>query len=305
MAGGPAWDRDGRDWPNRAHSAFPFAAHMRWHVQRMGRGPVALFLHGTGAATHSWRRLLPVMAEHFDCIAPDLPGHGFTATPGADGLSLPGMARRIAALLAAMDARPSLIIGHSAGAAIAARMALDGLARPAGIVAINGALLPLAGFAGSVFSPLAKLLAGVPLVPWLVALRAEDRGLVERLLRGTGSAIDRAGVDFYARLFSRRGHVAATLGMMAAWDLAQLARELPKLEVPLAVLSGAQDKTVPAAEQRRVLSRLRQAESLTMPGLGHLAHEEAPEAVAAAILQFHCVQSALAPNAKPPLVSEA
>ena len=83
MAGGPAWDRDGRDWPNRAQSAFPFAAHMRWHVQRMGRGPVALFLHGTGAATHSWRGLLPVMATHFDCIAPDLPGHGFTATPGA------------------------------------------------------------------------------------------------------------------------------------------------------------------------------------------------------------------------------
>ncbi|MES2711378.1 MAG: alpha/beta fold hydrolase BchO [Pseudomonadota bacterium] len=304
MSGGPAWDRDGRDWPNRAHSAFPFAAHMRWHVQRMGQGPVALFLHGTGAATHSWRGLMPLMAAQFDCIAPDLPGHGFTATPGADGLSLPGMAGRVAALLDAMGARPSLIIGHSAGAAIAARMALDGLARTAGIIAINGAMLPLAGFAGSVFSPLAKLLAGMPLVPWLVALRAEDRGLVERLLRGTGSAIDRAGLDFYARLFSRRGHVAATLGMMAAWDLDRLARDLPKLEAPVGVLIGAQDRTVPPAVQRRVLTRLRHGESLTLPGLGHLAHEEAPEAVAAAILQFGFVQSALARDAKPPLVSE-
>ncbi|MBR0654489.1 alpha/beta fold hydrolase BchO [Plastoroseomonas arctica] len=304
MTGGPAWDRDGRDWPNRAHSSFPFAANMRWHVQRMGRGPVALLLHGTGAATHSWRGLLPILAKDFDSIAPDLPGHGFTATPAADGLSLPGMARRIAALLDALQARPSLIIGHSAGAAIAMRMALDGLARPDGIIAINGAMLPLAGIAGSVFSPLAKLLAGLPLVPWLVALRAEDRAVVERLLRGTGSSIDRAGVEFYTRLFSRRGHVAATLGMMAAWDLGRLERDLPSLELPLAVIIGANDRTVPAAEQRRVVARLRHAECITLPGLGHLAHEEAPDAVASAVSGLGFVRSALVRHAESSLVSE-
>lgn len=304
MTGGPAWDRDGRDWPHRPYSSFPFAANMRWHVQRMGRGPTVLLLHGTGAATHSWRGLMPVMAEHFDCIAPDLPGHGFTATPGEDGLSLAGMARRIAGLLAALDARPCIIIGNSAGAAIAVRMALDGLAKPAGLIAINGALLPLAGVAGSIFSPLAKLLAGLPLVPWLVALRAEDRSLVERLLRGTGSAIDRRGIDLYTRLFSRRGHVAATLGMMAAWDLPGLARDLPSLQVPLGMLIGANDRTVPAAEQRRVVARLRHAECVALPGLGHLAHEEAPEVVAQAILALGFVRSALAQDATTPLVSE-
>jgi len=304
MTGGPVWDRDGRDWPHRAYSSFPFATNMRWHVQRMGRGPVALLLHGTGAATHSWRGLLPRLAEDFDCIAPDLPGHGFTATPAGDGLSLTGMARRLTGLLAALDVRPSLIIGHSAGAAIAMRMALDGLAPSAGIIAINGAVLPLAGFAGSVFSPLAKVLAGLPLVPWLVALRAEDRTLVERLLRGTGSSLDRAGIDFYARLFSRRGHVAATLGMMAAWDLAGLARDLPKLDLPVALVIGANDRTVPPAEQRRAIARLRQGECLTLPGLGHLAHEEAPDVVADAIMGVDFVRSALVRHAESSLVSE-
>ena len=76
-----SWERDGRDWPNREASRFVEAGGLRWHVQQMGRGPVLLLLHGTGASTHSWRALLPLLAKSFTVVAPDLPGHGFTATP--------------------------------------------------------------------------------------------------------------------------------------------------------------------------------------------------------------------------------
>lgn len=77
------WDHDGRDWPNREHSRFVEAAGLRWHVQQMGRGPVLLLLHGTGASTHSWRALMPLLAAEFTVVAPDLPGHGFTSAPPA------------------------------------------------------------------------------------------------------------------------------------------------------------------------------------------------------------------------------
>ena len=40
------WERDGRDWPNRAWSRFVFADGLLWHVQVMGAGPVLLLLHG-------------------------------------------------------------------------------------------------------------------------------------------------------------------------------------------------------------------------------------------------------------------
>ena len=60
----------------------------------MGDGPDLLLLHGSGAATHSWRDLAPLLARDFRVIAPDLPGHGFTETPGGDGLSLPGIGAR-------------------------------------------------------------------------------------------------------------------------------------------------------------------------------------------------------------------
>ena len=104
----PLWERDGRDWPNREASRFVQAGGLRWHVQVIGAGPPLLLVHGTGAATHSWRGLVPLLAPYFTVIAPDLPGHGFTGRPAARGLSLPGMAAGLAALLDALDLDPVL-----------------------------------------------------------------------------------------------------------------------------------------------------------------------------------------------------
>jgi magnesium chelatase accessory protein len=281
-----SWEREGRTWPNRHASRFLRASGFRWHVQVAGSGEPLLLLHGTGAATHSWRGLLPLLAACFTVIAPDLPGHGFTDTPPAHALSLPGMAKAIAELLTALRLEPVLLAGHSAGAAVAALMTLERMIAPRAIISLNGALLPLRGGPGDlfIFSALARALVAMPIVPWLIARRAVDRSAVERLLRGTGSAIDTNGVDAYAAILRHPAHVAAALGMMAAWDLNALARALPSLAVPLTLVVGGNDKTIPPEEALRVRAILPSARIVTLPGLGHLAHEEDPEAVAAIVL---------------------
>ncbi|OZA31359.1 MAG: alpha/beta hydrolase, partial [Novosphingobium sp. 17-62-9] len=68
---GPRWDVEGRNWPNRSASRFIETPGLKWHVQIAGEGPVVLLLHGTGAATHSWRDVLPLLAQGFTVIAPD------------------------------------------------------------------------------------------------------------------------------------------------------------------------------------------------------------------------------------------
>lgn len=108
---------------NREVSQFVAAGGVRWHVQCMGSGPT--LVHGTGAATHSWRDLAPLLATPFILVLPDLPGHGFSRGPGGRVLSLPGMAAALAALLERLHTAPDLVLGHSAGAAILARMCLD------------------------------------------------------------------------------------------------------------------------------------------------------------------------------------
>ena len=271
-----AWERDGADWPNREASRFVRAGGFEWHVQIMGAGPVLLLLHGTGAATHSWRDLMPLLAADFTVVAPDLPGHGFTATPAAAQMSLPGMARAVAALLKALNVRPEIVVGHSAGAAIAARMCLDGMIAPRALVSLNGALLPLAHMPSELFAPLARLMASMPLVPRLAAHQAGKQNAVERLIAGTGSVLDADGVKFYRRVVGSSGHVNGALVMMANWGLRDLTRDLPRLQVPLTLVTGSADRTIPPQDAQRVRRLLPDARRISLPGLGHLAHEEQP-----------------------------
>ena len=274
------WERDGADWPNRDASAFVTAAGLRWHVQRLGAGPVVLLLHGTGAATHSWRDLAPLLAADHTVIAPDLPGHGFTSGAAPARLSLPGMARAVDGMLAELGVRPALAVGHSAGAAVLVRMCLDGTIAPRALVSLNGALLPFGGVPGRVFSPLARLLSRSTLVPRLFAARARERAAVERLIRSTGSTLDARGIALYQRIVGNPGHAAAALAMMANWDLGALSRELPRLRVPLTLVVGERDRTVSPTEAARVARLLPSARLVRLPGLGHLAHEEDPQQIA-------------------------
>ena len=107
------WNREGLIWPHREASTFVTVGKARWHVQRMGSGPPLLLLHGTGASVHSWRDLMPLLAQDYTVIAPDLPRHAFTTGHDAYAMSLPAMAAEVAELLKALDVQPAAIIGHS------------------------------------------------------------------------------------------------------------------------------------------------------------------------------------------------
>ncbi len=279
----PDWSIEGRDWPNRAHSRFVDAGGLRWHVQVAGDGPVLLLLHGAGAATHSWREVLPVLAETFTVVAPDLPGHGFTATPRGDGLTMPGMARGVAALLGELGLTPTAVAGHSAGAGVMCRLVLDGHVAPVPLVSLNGALQPFPGIAAKLFPGLARVLFVNPLMPQVMAWQARLPGAVAKVIAGTGSRLEARGVDLYARLFQRSGHVAGALGMMANWDLDALARDLPKLAAPLTLVAGERDTTIPPSVARKVARAVVGARVDIFPGLGHLMHEEQPARFAALI----------------------
>ncbi|UYO54178.1 alpha/beta fold hydrolase BchO [Rhodopseudomonas palustris] len=291
----PDWQRDGGDWPHRDRSRFVEAAGLRWHVQQMGRGPTLLLLHGTGAATHSWRDLAPLLAEHFTVIAPDLPGHGFTETPERGRMSLHAMAEDIDALLGALGQRPALVAGHSAGVAVLARMCLAGLIAPSGLVSLNGALLPIGGRAGRWMLPLARVLAGSAMVPRLVARFARTKGMVERMIADTGSSLNPGGIELYRGLVCSPGHVAAALTMMASWRLEHLAAELPRLTPRLLLVAGSNDKTIASTDAERVQAMVPGARSVIMPGLGHLAHEERPQDVAGLMVEFARELGALPP----------
>lgn len=293
----PDWDRDGADWPNREYSRFVEAAGLRWHVQRRGRGPVCLLIHGTGASTHSFRDLLPRLAENFDVIAPDLPGHGFTSRPTDDeGLSLVGMAAGIVALLSVLDVAPTIAVGHSAGAAILCRLGLDRTFHPAEIISLNGALLPLSGFKHPAVTPLVRAIASSDWVSRFFARRLESPREVARMLAATGSTLDARGMELYGRLSRSPAHAGAALTMMAVWDVRPLERQLASLTVPLTLVVGSRDRMILPGEASKVRRLLPTAQLVQFPELGHLAHEERPDFIAELVVTHARLRGVLVPS---------
>lgn len=281
-----SWEHDRAHWPHAEYSRFVDVGEVHWHLQDLGQGPVVLLVHGTGASTHSWAGLMPLLATRFRVITLDLPGHGFSRINLPRGSSLTGMADALAKLLQVEDIHPAVAVGHSAGAAVLARACLDGGLQARLLISLNGALLPLRGLAGQLFAPAARLLARVSLVPSLFARRATDRRLVVRLLGDTGSRVPAASADCYQRLMCTPTHVAAALQMMANWDLDPLTRALADLPCPLYLVACGNDRTVPPSDAEQLARRLPQGHLVRIPGLGHLGHEEDPGRFAELIIEL-------------------
>ena len=281
---------DGRDWPNRTASRFLRAGGINWHLQEMGpaddTAPVIWLLHGTGASTHSWRDLIPELASNYRVFAPDLPGHGFTGHPPGSQLSLRGMAMLVARLIDTVGTPPDIIVGHSAGVAIAVRMVLDDAVHPDSVVSLAGALMPMGGQNSNLMSLAAKMLAVNPLIPRIFAWRSRDQSVVQELLDRTGSVIDEEGLRCYSMLAQTPAHAKGALTMMANWNLRHMAQDLRSFTLPLLLVTGEKDKMIPARDTALILELVPSARPEPLAGLGHLAHEEAPAKVAGLIRKF-------------------
>jgi magnesium chelatase accessory protein len=275
------WPGDAAGWPMAERSRLVLHRPHRWHVQEAGSGPLILLIHGAGGATQSWRGVFPLLAERARVVAVDLPGQGFSQAGARSRLGLDHMAGDLWSLCRSEGWAPAVIAGHSAGAAVALRMAELGATTR--VVGVNAALGNFKGMAGWLFPLLAKALALSPLSAGLFSATVTEQA-VRDLIRGTGSEIDAAGMGYYLRLARDRAHVDGTLGMMAQWRLDGLLERLPANTARAVLVVGTGDLAVPPETSRRAAAVMRAARVLELPGCGHLAPEEDPAAVAAAIL---------------------
>ncbi|WP_434612614.1 alpha/beta fold hydrolase BchO [Tabrizicola sp. M-4] len=278
-------DRMPPDWPFRAQTRRIAARPHDWNViDTGGDGPALLLLHGAGGAGHSFRNLIPLLAPRYRVIVPDLPGQGFTRSGARGRYGIDAMAEDMATLCQDMGVAPLALIGHSAGAALALRMA--SLLNPRGIVGINAALGAFDGAAGVMFPLLARVLAVTPFIPHVVARLWGNPATVAKLLTATGSPLDATGQAQYLTLVRDATHVDGTLGMMAQWRLDDLMRQLPTIATPTLLIASSGDLAVPARISQDAARHMPAATYAELPGHGHLVHEEAAAEVADLILPF-------------------
>jgi pimeloyl-ACP methyl ester carboxylesterase len=252
-----------------------------------GTGPhTVVLLHGFSDNLLTWRRVVPALAVGHRVVAIDLPGHGATSrrfrAPLLDGYA--------AVVLEVLDAlgidEPVSLIGNSMGAAVAAVFAAAHPHRADGAVLI--------GMPGLTCVPRSWRAAASR--PASIAMRTALRPVpVGHLQRGFGwiyahAACPRVGMidpstlagycASYAdrtRLFGLSEIARALLSELRA---VELARMLPRLQVPVLQVWGRHDRLVPP---RRVQQSER---TVVLPGCGHCPQLDAPDRLLGVVLPF-------------------
>jgi pimeloyl-ACP methyl ester carboxylesterase len=247
-------------------------------------GVPVLMLPGWASCVYEYRKTIPALAAAgYRAIAVDLKGHGLSDKPEGRGeYTLASMAAHALEILDALDIARARLVGHSLGGAIAAEVALRAPDRVHQL-----ALIDPVGYGRMWVAVIARWLTPAlvsPYLGWLSARRVVR--LAVRFAWGRGSPTER-DIDEYWAAVSQPGFVAAMRALVheIEWSACEDGR-LRRLAVPLLVLFGSEDRVV---HQRALACYARDvptARTVLIQGAGHIANEEAPDAVNHALLKF-------------------
>lgn len=239
-------------------------------------GPRVVLLHGLGSSSADWPEQQAVLQARHQVVAVDLPGHGGSPLP-PDRLTIEGMARDVAALLARVGEEPAHVVGLSLGACVALRLALQSPARVRTLTLVNPfARVQPAGPGDLAQLALRLLLLGTApmetvaanvarrLFPW-----PEQRALYDSAVASLAATPRRAYLAAMRALarFDARGQVAA-------------------IRQPTLIVAGDRDTMVPLAAKTALVAAIPGARLLVIPASGHATPHDQPAAFNRALLEF-------------------
>jgi 3-oxoadipate enol-lactonase len=241
-----------------------------------GNVPV-LLLHGLGTDGSSWVLQLAALAgAGFRPIAPDAPGFGASGYNGK-GWSAHRLADQLADLLRGLEAVPAHVIGLSMGGVLAQQFAHDHPALVSKLILVSTftVLRPdsPSGWKYFLRRAFSVLTRGPDAQAQIVAERvfpeARDAELRAMLVRSIRSADPRA----------YRGAMLTLAGFDSR-------RWLPRLQMPVLVVTGANDTTVSPMRQRLLAERIPGAVQVVVADAGHAVPEDQPQVFNRLVLDF-------------------
>lgn len=282
-------------WP--AEGRFVDVGGARVHIREAGPedAPRVLLVHGANANLRElWGLFADDLSRDFRVIAMDRPGLGYSTRP-RDGRKLATQAKIIAAVLRETGGR-AIVVGHSFGAAVALRTALDAPDLVAGLVLIAPASHPYAG------KPIwwVRLSASPVLGPLFAGLFIPNLGpAMARANIGRNFApgappenyYDSCGVGLAFRPSAFRASATDVRGLSA--ELGAQAPRYPEIFAPVIIVTAEKDKVLsPKRHARALAADLPSAELVIAPDTGHMPHQLRPDLVLAAIRRVNAMAGA-------------
>jgi len=263
--------------------------HVDLHYLTAGHGPALILLHGYAETSRMWRPIIPLLAQKFTVIAPDLPGIGESSIP-TEKIDMLSAANRIHALVRSLGVERARVVGHDIGLMVAYAYATQFPAETEKLVVMDAFLPGVPGW---------EAIYNAPNV-WHFRFNGE---YPEALVKGreriyfeyfwnvfaadkTRSILE-ADRKAYTEAYSKPGRMRAAWAYFASWpqlakDFAQLSQT--KLTMPVLSIGGEKSLGNELAAQMKLV-----ADNVTvvvLPNTGHWILEERPKETTDAVVKF-------------------
>jgi len=263
---------------------------VRVHYKQTGQGqPTLLLLHGFAASEFSWREVMQPLAKFGTIIAYDRPAFGLTERPlkwtGSNPYGAGFQADMVFAMMDAKNVQQAILIGNSAGGAIATLAALRHPERVRALVLVDAAI-----YSG-------KSSSGV--MDWLLRMPQAQRlgPLFVRSIKDWGMDFGRSAWHDPSKITPEiwAGYLKplkADNWDRGLWEFNQapravgLSARLNEIKLPVLVITGDDDRIVPTENSIRQARELPNARLVVIPNCGHVPHEECPAAFMQAVAEF-------------------
>ena len=262
---------------------------VKLHYLTAGHGPTLMLIHGYTQTSCMWRPIIPLLAEKFTVIAPDLPGIGDSAIP-KDGLDMKTAAIRLHALAKSLQIEKARVVGHDIGLMVAYAYAAQFPTETEKLVLMDAFLPGVAGWETAYNHPGSwHFRFNGPTPEALV--RGRERIYFEHFWNDFAAdkkrSLSKADRAAYTAAYARPGRMRAGWAYFvsfgqAAKDFAQLSQM--KLSMPALAIGGDKANGELLGQQMKIVAS--DAKVVVLKKTGHWVLEENPKGTTDALMNF-------------------
>src|SRR5437016_321459 len=254
-----------------------------------GHGPAVILLHGYAETSRMWRPIIPLLAEKFTVIAPDLPGIGDSSIP-ADKIDMLSAANRIHGVVRSLGIEKGRVVGHDIGLMVAYAYATQFPTETEKLALMDAFLPGVPGWEGIYNAPNV----------WHFRFNGE---YPEKLVQGRERiyfeyfwnvfaadkthSIPEADRKAYTEAYSKPGRMRAAWAYFASWpqlaiDFSRLSQT--KLTMPVLSIGGEKSLGNELGAQMKLVAT--DVTVVVLPNTGHWILEERPKETTDALVKF-------------------
>ena len=244
--------------------------------------PVMLLLHGFGASLQAWDGWAPALEKNLRVLRIDIPGFGLSGPAVNQDYSDAADVARVIALLDQLRVQQVIMAGHSMGGRIAWNLAASHPERVSQLVLLapDGFPDPNAKSDKTYEVPALLGLMQYSLPQWALRMGGVAPAFADK------SQLTPQMMQRYHDMMLAPGVRTALLERMRQTRNSDPVARLQSIQVPVLLLWGEKDAFIPASNAQDYLKAMPQAKLVTLPGVGHVLHEEAPQASVQVVLDF-------------------